>query len=79
MRQFLDQDGNSWIATAKEESSVDYKGRYYMYLHEEDQQGGQGYKLLDIRWNGKEVAKRTLQTMSDVELRRRLRTARGRG
>ncbi|MBH16028.1 MAG: hypothetical protein CME30_01935 [Gemmatimonadetes bacterium] len=79
MRQFLDQDGNSWIATAKEEPSVDYKGRYYMYLHEEDQQGGQGYKLLDIRWNGKEVAKRTLQTMSDVELRRRLRTARGRG
>ncbi|MDE0807108.1 MAG: hypothetical protein OSA24_06130 [Longimicrobiales bacterium] len=78
MRQFMDQNGNSWIATAKKESTMDYKGRYYMYLHEENGSDAEGHALLDIRWNGEEVARRTLQAMSDVELRRRLRSAKGR-
>lgn len=74
----MDQNGNSWIATAKKESTMDYKGRYYMYLHEENGSDAEGHALLDIRWNGEEVARRTLQAMSDVELRRRLRSAKGR-
>lgn len=79
MRQFLDHAGNSWIATVKEDSSLDYKGRYFMYLREENVTEGNGYALMDIRWNSEEVASRTLKTMSDVELRRRLRSAIGRG
>lgn len=78
MRKFLDQSGKSWIATAMKESTRDYKGRYYMYLHEENRPNEEGHALLDIRWNGEEVARRTLKTMSDVELRRRLRSAKGR-
>jgi hypothetical protein len=78
MRQFLDQSGNSWIATARKEPTMDYKGRYYMYLHEENGLNEEGHALLDIRWNGEEVARRTLKRMSDVELRRRLRSAKGR-
>ena len=74
----MDQSGHSWIATAKKESTMDYKGRYYMYLHEENGSDAEGHALLDIRWNGEEVARRTLQAMSDVELRRRLRSAKGR-
>ena len=81
MRQFLDHAGNSWIATVKEDSSLDYKGRYFMYLHlrEENVTEGNGHALMDIRWNSEEVASRALKTMSDVELRRRLRSAIGRG
>ncbi|MFL2544428.1 MAG: hypothetical protein ACJ0RV_01150 [Longimicrobiales bacterium] len=79
MRQFLDHAGNSWIATVKEDSSLDYKGRYFMYLREENVTEGNGHALMDIRWNSEEVASRTLKTMSDVELRRRLRSAIGRG
>jgi hypothetical protein len=78
MRKFLDHNGNSWIAVAKEDSTMDYKGRYYMYLREESGPEGKGHALSDVRWNSEEVASRTLQTMSDVELRRRLRSARGR-
>ena len=79
MRQFLDHAGNSWIATVKEDSSLDYKGRYFMCLREENVTEGNGHALMDIRWNSEEVASRTLKTMSDVELRRRLRSAIGRG
>ncbi len=78
MRQFLDHQGNSWIAAAKEDPTLDYKGRYYMYLCEENGSADGGHSLLDIRWNSEEVAKRTLETMSYVELRRRLRSAIGR-
>lgn len=34
--------------------------------------------LQDVRWNSVKTAERTLATASDVELRRRLRAARGR-
>ena len=50
-----------------------------MYLREENGTEAKGYPLSDVRWNSEEVASRTLKTMSDVELRRRLRSARGRG
>jgi len=36
-------------------------------------------ELRDIRWNSERSARRTLDTMSVVELRRRLRSAEGRG
>ncbi len=76
MKEFTDGEGRRWVASAKEEESTDYKGRYVMVLMSED--GGEALPLRDVRWNSERTARRTIETMSDVELRRRLRLARGR-
>jgi hypothetical protein len=77
MTEFLDEAGRAWVATVRSESGTDYKGRYYLHLHEE---GGSddGVSLLDVRWNSPGTAERALATMSEVELRRRLRSGVGR-
>ncbi len=77
MTEFLDEEGRTWVATVRSKEGTDYKGRYYFHLHE---QGGEdrGVSLLDVRWNSEHTAERALSTMSDVELRRRLRSAVGR-
>lgn len=75
MRTFIDQDGATWTAEVAEESGHDYKGRYYFRLAGAS---GETVALEDIRWNSERTARRTLETMSVVELRRRLRSARGR-
>ena len=76
MKEFTDADGRRWVATATEETSTDYKGRYYMVLQPED--GDERLSLRDVRWNSERTARRTIETMSETELRRRLRLARGR-
>lgn len=77
MREFTDSEGRRWKATVRERPGPDYKGRYYFWL--EPVSGGDGVALVDVRWNSERTAQRTLDTMSEVELRRRLRSARGRG
>ena len=77
MRSFRDDAGSTWVATVRERPGRDYKGRYYFFL--EPRGGGEGVALVDVRWNSERTAQRTLGTMSEVELRRRLRSARGRG
>lgn len=76
MREFTDADGRRWIASAVEEEGTDYKGRYYMVMRPEG--GGETVALRDVRWNGERTARRTIETMSVFELRRRLRAALGR-
>lgn len=76
MKEFTDAEGRHWIASATEETSTDYKGRYYMVLRPEE--GGETLALRDVRWNSERTARRTIETMSETELRRRLRLARGR-
>ena len=76
MREFRDADGAAWKATVRERTGPDYKGRYFFWL--EPAGGGEGVPLLDVRWNSERTASRTLATMSEVELRRRLRSALGR-
>jgi len=76
MREFTDTDGALWIASAVEEDSTDYKGRFYMVMRPAE--GGAALPLRDIRWNSERTARRTIETMSIVELRRRLRVAAGR-
>lgn len=78
MRQFTDGEGRTWTALAREEPGTDYKGRFYLVLRPADEPE-QEYPLEDIRWNNERTARRTMETMSEVELRRRLRTAVGRG
>ena len=80
MREFTDENGLIWVGTIQEESGDDYKGRYYFVFRGESGSEGEDevVDLTDVRWNSERTAKRTLRTMSDVELRRRLRSARGR-
>ncbi|MCH7564281.1 MAG: hypothetical protein IH968_10710 [Gemmatimonadetes bacterium] len=78
MREFADENGQVWVGTIQEESGDDYKGRFYFVFHEESESEGSVVSLTDVRWNSERTAERTLRTMSDVELRRRLRSARGR-
>lgn len=76
MRQFSDAEGHSWIATAVTSETTDYKGRYHLVMMAE---GGARVQLEDVRWNSERSARRTIDSMSEVELRRRLRSATGRG
>jgi len=78
MRQFTDREGRAWEAFAREEDGTDYKGRFHMVVRPFADGAGE-YALEDIRWNNQRTADRTLETMSVVELRRRLRSAVGRG
>lgn len=76
MKEFTDAQGRRWVASTEEEISTDYKGRYCMVLKPED--GGETLTLRDVRWNSERTAQRTIETMSETELRRRLRSAKGR-
>lgn len=76
MRSFEDRSGANWTADVHTEEGPDYKGRYFFVLH--DASGGE-VALSDVRWNSERTARRTLETMSVAELRRRLKTARARG
>lgn len=78
MRDFEDAEGGTWTASVREEvgaANVDYKGRFYMVLAND---AGEHICLVDVRWNSERTACRTLETMSVLELRKRLRSAVGR-
>jgi hypothetical protein len=77
MKPFRDEDGKVWVASVRVRPGRDYKGRFYFFM-EPDGGDSDGIALLDVRWNSERTAQRTLETMSEVELRRRLRSARGR-
>ena len=77
MRTFEDQSGRAWVATVRERTGTDYKGRFFFHVAPEDGED-EGVSQLDVRWNTERTAARTLETMSTVELRRRLRQAVGR-
>lgn len=78
MRDFTDAGGGVWTASVGEEEGADYKGRLYLVLTPKNGGDGDPVTLQDIRWNSERTARRTLDTMSEVELRRRLRSALGR-
>lgn len=78
MREFEDQEGRTWVATVRERPGPDYKGRFYFFVQPKEGREEDGTALMDVRWNSRRTADRTLSTMSEVELRRRLRSARGR-
>jgi hypothetical protein len=76
MREFDDPEGRRWIASVEERGGLDYKGAFHLVMRPAD--GGDPVELQDVRWNSSRSARRTLETMSVVELRRRLRAAAGR-
>lgn len=77
MKTFTDGDGREWVATAREEHTPRHHGRWYMVLHPADVDTPE-LAIPEIRWKSRHTAERTLGTMSDFELRRRLRIATGR-
>lgn len=79
MREFTDSDGRNWSAFAVRDGGADYKGRLHLVLRPADGGPDDAVELRDVRWNSERTARRSLETMSVVELRRRLRSAAGRG
>ena len=80
-REFQDEHGVTWLAGVRERPGLDFKGRFYFVAAPEDgasRLDGREVWLGDVRWNSEATARRTLRTMSGVELRRRLREARAR-
>lgn len=77
MKNFTGEDGREWVADAREEDSPRHHGRWYLVLRAAD---GEGEELTvpEVRWQSRHTAERTLATMSDFELHRRLRIARRR-
>lgn len=63
------------MASVSQEPGADYKGRFYLALARADDADGPAVSLQDVRWNSERTARRTLETMGEVELRRRLRSA----
>lgn len=78
MREFRDADGHPWSAGVVCREGLDYQGRYSLVFRRPDSERKKTLWVSDVRWNSELTARRTLETMSDVELRRRLRTAVGR-
>lgn len=78
MRQFVDDRSDPWVAFVARAEGGDYKGAFYFVMKRAGDGGGDSVALTDVRWNSTRTAERTLATMSDVELRRRLRSALGR-
>lgn len=74
MRVFKDEHGNAWVASAAEEATPRHHGRWYLVFHPE-QDAASVYAVPEIRWQTSATAKRTLQTMAEFELRRRVNTA----
>ncbi len=74
MKTFMGEDGRAWTATALEEDTPRHHGRWYLALHPEDSPE-RPLAVPEIRWKTRATAKRTLHSMSDFELRRRLRIA----
>jgi hypothetical protein len=78
MRTFQDETGANWTASVRERAGDDYKGRFLFVMALEGASSGGEVELEDVRWNSEKTARRTLLTMSETELRRRLRSATGR-
>lgn len=79
MRTFEDDAGQGWEARVAERPGHDYKGRFFLSMVPAgEDHAGREVTLRDVRWNSVQTATRTLDTMSEVELRRRLRQALGR-
>lgn len=75
MRTFHDEHGREWIATVKEEATARHHGRWYLVLRAADGDGpdaGAELPVAEIRWQTEASARRTIRTMAEFELRKRL-------
>lgn len=77
MRSFHDAAGREWLADALEEATPRHHGRWYLVFRPA---AGDGpvLPMPEVRWQTRETAARTVKTMSETELRRRLAVVRAR-
>jgi hypothetical protein len=74
MRKFTSEDGREWVATAAEEDAPRHHGRWYMMIRPVADPDVE-LVLPEVRWQTPYTAERSIRTMSEFELRRRLRMA----
>lgn len=77
MRQFTDEAGVIWVASAREERTPRHHQRWYLVFHAAADDTGM-LAMPEVRWQTRATAERTLRTMSEFELRRRLHIVRER-
>lgn len=75
MKSIVDESGVDWTATAREEKTPRHHGRWYLVFESAD---GRVLPMPEVRWQTRVTAQRTLLTMSDFELLRRLHIVRER-
>jgi len=71
MKPFQDESGRAWVAGAREEHTPRHHGRWYLVFHPEAEPE-RVLPMPEVRWQTPRSAARTLATMSEFELRRRL-------
>lgn len=77
MRNFRDDEGREWTATAREEKTPRHHGRWYLAFHP----AGAPEAIIpapEVRWQTAESAQRTIRAMAEFELVRRVIAAQGR-
>jgi hypothetical protein len=74
MKTFKDENDQSWVATATKEDTERHHGTWYLIFHPEGNIKNP-LEVPEVRWQTRATAERTLRTMSDFELRRRLQSA----
>jgi hypothetical protein len=77
MKQFTDEAGALWTASAREERTPRHHQRWYLVFHPATDEAAV-LAMPEVRWQTRATAQRTLRTMSEFELRRRLHTLRER-
>ncbi|MGH7469441.1 MAG: hypothetical protein ACRENP_15935 [Longimicrobiales bacterium] len=76
MRRFTDESGQDWQADVREEQVARHHGRWYLFFA--GLTTGVVLPVPELRWQTRASALRVLHTMSEFELRRRLKNARAR-
>ncbi len=71
MRDFTDEQGGLWTATATEEDTPRHHGRWVLFFHPARAETPR-LPAPEVRWQSRPEAERTLATMSLFELRRKL-------
>ena len=74
MRTFKNEDGQNWIAEAAPEATVRHHGAWYLVFRRASA-AGHTLEVPEVRWQTAATAERTLRTMGEFELRRRLHSA----
>lgn len=77
MRNFVDDDGRAWTASAREEETPRHHGRWVLVFHPAEDAAAT-IPLPEVRWQTAQSADRTLRTMAEFELVRKLLSARAR-
>ncbi|HUP88428.1 MAG TPA: hypothetical protein VM100_03725 [Longimicrobiales bacterium] len=72
MVRFKDETGKEWTAVVAHETTSRHHGTWYMAFQDES---GEQFPVPEFRWQTQATGERTLRTMSQFELRRRLNSA----